>query len=325
MIRLSRLLPLAVAGIVAGWLLALPAAAQTWPERPLRIVVPYPPGGLTDIVTRVVADELAKVVGQAVVIDNRSGAGGQLGLQAVLQGPADNHTLALVVPATMVTLPLTNPSYPIKPLEQFQPVTMAVETFMVLVADTRLGVKTLKDFTALARTRAGQLNYGTPGVGTSFHLENVVLAQKLGFEAMHVPYTGEIKVLNDVAAGTLQFALASNAAKPLIDGGQVAALAVSADRRVPSMPQVPTFAEQGVDFRSDGWVGYVVPRATPAAIVARLHGAMTQVLQLPVVREKFEDMGYRVVANTPDQFTQVIQDGTRRYRELIKSGAVKLN
>lgn len=324
MLRFLRSFRLAFMLALLGWFVPAAFAQGGWPERPLRIVVPYPPGGLTDVVTRVVADELGKVVGQTVIVDNRAGAGGQLGLQAVLQAPADGHTIGLVVPATMVTLPLTNPAYPIRPLEQFQPITVAVDTFMVLVVDHRLGVKTVKDFAALARARAGKLNYGTPGVGTSFHFNNVVMAQKLGFEATHIPYNGEVKILSDIAGGNLHYALASNAAKTLIDAGQVTALAVTSERRVQSMPQVPTLKEQGVDFRSDGWVGYVVPRATPAPVVSRLHAAITQVLQLPAVRQKLEEMGYRVIANTPDQFTQLVQDGTRRYGDLIKSGAVKL-
>lgn len=301
------------------------AAAAEWPERPIKLVVPYPPGGLTDIVSRTLSDELGKQLGTSVVIENKAGAGGQIGLETVLQAPKDGYTLALVVPATMVTLPLTNPNYKIKPLEQFEPITIAVDTFVTLVVDRKLGVNTLKDFTALAKKSPGKLNYGTPGAGTSFHFNNVVMAEKLGIETVHVPYNGEVKILNDIAGGALQYALVSNAGKAFVDGGQVVALAVTGDKRSTSLPQVPTFKEAGVDFNSDGWVGYVAAKGTPQAVLDKLSDAFSKALQTPAVRQKLTDMGYTVVGNTPAQFRTKVQDSSKRYGELVRSGAVKID
>lgn len=319
---LRGLIPAAVAALA---MLSAGTAAADWPERPIKIVVPYPPGGLTDTVTRVVADELGRQLGTTTIVENRAGAGGQLGLQSVLQAPRDGYTLALVVPATMITLPLTNPAYPIKPLEQFEPITAAVETFLALVVDKKSGLKSLPEFAAYAKRNPGKLTYGTPGIGTSFHFNNVIMARKLGIDALHVPYTGESKMLNDIAGGVLNYGLATNAAKPFVDGGQITVLAVSSPKRVSSMPQVPTFKELGVDFLSDGWLGYAAARGTPAPIMAKLSAAFTKALRSPKVKQQLEEMGYQVVGNTPEQFTQLIQEGNARYSELLRSGAVKLN
>lgn len=300
-------------------------AQNNWPERPIKLIVPYPPGGLTDIVSRQLSDELGRNLGTSVVVENRAGAGGQIGLQAMLQAPKDGYTIALVVPATMVTLPLTNPAYKIKPLEQLEPITIAVDTFLTLVADKKLGFKSLHDFTDYARKNPRQMNYGTPGAGTSFHFNNVMLLQKLGLKAQHVPYTGEVQMLNDIAGGQLQYALVSNAGKTYIESNQVTALAVTAKQRVRSLPNVPTFEESGVGFASDGWVGYVAPKGVPAPVLDKLHQAFVKALQTPAIRQRLTDMGYQVVANRPEQFHQTVQDSTKRYSELLKSGAVLLD
>jgi tripartite-type tricarboxylate transporter receptor subunit TctC len=305
-------------------LVCLPGLAGEWPDRPIKLMVPYPAGGLTDIVSRVVGDELGRVLGTSIVIDNRAGAGGQIGLQTLLQAPRDGYTIALVVPATMVTLPLTNPAYKIKPLEQLEPITVAVDTFLTLVVDRKLNITTVQQFVDYARKHPGRMNYGTPGAGTSFHFNNVILAKKLGIEAVHVPYAGEMQMLNDIAGGQLQYALVSNVGKGFVDSGQVRALAVTSSRRVSSMPGVPTFKESGIDFSSDGWVGYVVAKGTPAPLLARLNSAFVQALNAPAVQQKLSEMGYHVVANTPAQFLKTVQDDTQRYAALLRTGAVKL-
>jgi len=312
---------LGFAGLLPTW-----SAAQTqWPERPIKLIVPYPAGGLTDIVSRLLSEELGRNLGTNVVVENRPGAGGQIGLQALLQAPKDGYTIALAVPATMATLPLTNPAYKIKPLEQLEPITIAVDTFLTLVVDHKLGIDSLQAFADYGKKHPGRMNYGIPGTGTSFHFNNVVMQQKLGIQAQHVPYTGEALILNDIAGNQLQFALVSNAGKTFIENGQVEALAVTAKQRVRSLPDVPTFQESGVDFASDGWVGYVAAKGTPAPVLDKLHAAFVQALQTPKVKQRLEDMGYQVVANRPEQFRQIVKDSSARYSELLKSGAVKLD
>ncbi len=319
-------LPRSLGALCISFTLVASVAAQQWPERPIKLVVPYPPGGLTDVVSRALADEAGKVLGTSVVVENKPGAGGQIGLQSVLSAPRDGYTVALVVPATMITLPLTNPAFKIQPLKDFEPITAAVETATVLVVNKDVGPKTLADFTAHARKNTGKLNYGIPGTGTSFHFNNVRMANALGFEATHVAYPGEVQVYNDLAGGQLQYGLLSVTMRgQIMDGGKVIPLAVTGTKRNASMPQVPTFKEQGVDFSTDGWVGYAVGAGTPPAIVAKLSEAFTKALRTPAVTDRLTKLGLDVVASTPAQFRIAIQEGTERYGALFRSGAVKID
>lgn len=313
-----------VAALALGTCVAAPAvAADAWPTKPITIVVPYPPGGLTDIVTRTLAETLSSQVGQAVTVMNKPGGGGQIGLREVLQAPRDGHTIALVVPATMVTLPLTNRNFTIKPLAEFEPVTIAVDTFMMMVANPKVA-KTLAEFRAYAKANPGGLNYGTPGVGTSFHFFNVMLADALGIVPTHVTYKGEAPALVDVTGGSLQYMLASNAARKLVDAGQLSLLGVTTAQRVPTMPAVPTLREQGVDVVTDGWVGYAVGAGTPAAIVERVNAAFVKALADPALRARYAGMGYSVRGNSRAEFKSDIAASTERFGAMVRSGKVRI-
>ena len=314
---------LAVALAVGACLAAPAGAAEAWPTKQITIVVPYPPGGLTDIVTRTIADTLTSQTGQTVTVLNKPGGGGQIGLREVLQAPRDGHTIALVVPATMVTLPLTNKNFTIKPMAEFEPVTIAVDTFMMLVANPKVA-RTLAEFRAYARANPNGLNYGTPGVGTSFHFFNVMLADALGISPTHVTYKGEAPALVDVTGGSLQYMLASNAARKLTDAGQLALLGVSSAKRVPTMPDVPTLREQGVDVVTDGWVGYAVAAGTPAAVADRVNAALVKALADPALRAKFAGMGYSVRGNSRAEFKADIAASTQRFGAMVTSGKVKI-
>lgn len=319
----SSFLKTALACLLAfGAMVGLQAAE--WPERPIKLIVPYPPGGLTDTVSRILSDEVAKILGQPIVIDNRSGAGGQIGLQAMMQAPKDGYTLGLVVPATMVTLPLTNPNFPFKPLKDFEPITVAVDTYLTLVVSPKLGIHTLEDFIAYAKKNPGKMNYGTPGAGTSFHFNNVIMAQKLGISTVHVPYAGEVQMLNDIVGNQLQYALVSNAGKAFIESGKVVPLAVTTSKRVVALPKVPTFREAGVDFTSDGWVGYVAAAGTPTPILDKLNAAFVKAMEVSRVKTLFTQMGYTVVGNSRADFRAVVEQSTKRYADLLSSGAVKI-
>jgi tripartite-type tricarboxylate transporter receptor subunit TctC len=310
-------------------LAALTSAAPTlhaanWPAQNVRIVVPYPPGGLTDVVTRIIAEGLQRTSGKTVLVENKPGAAGQIGLQAVIQAPRDGHTLALVVPATMVTLPLTNPNYKIRPLQDFEPITAGVDTFLTLVTSPASGVRSIQDLRAFAQKSPDRMMYGTPGVGSSYHLNTVAMLNQLKLDALHVPYKGESEVLNQLAGGHLSFSLVSSAARSLIEGGKLVALATAADTRPAVFAQLPTFREQGIDFKTDGWVGYAVAQGTPAALADQVNAGMVRAINDPAVRDKLSGMGFIVVGNSRAAFTQSIRDGTAKYEALIRSGAVKL-
>lgn len=310
--------------LAVGMLGVATTAQAEWPDKPIRLVVPYPAGGLTDIVSRTLSEEVGRHLGTNLIVENRAGAGGLVGMQAVLQAPRDGNALVLVVPATMVTLPLINADFKVKPLEDFAPITMAVNTYLTLVTDPKLNLKSVADFVVYAKRNPGKMNVGVPGMGTSFHFNNALMATRLGFEPVIVPYQGEVQILNDVAGGQLQYALVSNAAKSFIDGGKTTALAVAADKRVLPLPNVPTFKELGIDFSSDGWVGYAAASGTPPAILNRVHGAFIAALNNSAVSQRIVQMGYTVQGNTPEQFRAEVQKSTVAYRELLRSGAVKI-
>ncbi|GAA5232881.1 tripartite tricarboxylate transporter substrate binding protein [Verticiella sediminum] len=320
-------IPALAAALLAGTAAAQPAAAEdpaAWPSRPVTIVVPYPPGGLTDTVTRVLAESLARQTGQSVLVENKPGGYGQIGLDAMLRAPKDGYTLGLVVPATMMTLPLTQPNYRIKPLEQLAPLTIAVDTFLTLVVSPEMQVTDLQEFMTYAKANPGAMNYGTPGAGTSFHFNNVMMAQKMGIEAVHIPYAGEVPMLTDLSGGRLQYALVTNTGKSYIEGGKVRPIAVTARQRVRSLPDVPTFQEAGLDFTSDGWVGYAAAAGTPEPLLERINAALVQALNAPDVRERLANMGYSVVANRRADFTRLVQTRGQEYEALFRSGAVSL-
>lgn len=308
---------------IAAGLAQFPAHAA-WPERPITLVVPYPAGGVADTVSRALAREAGNKLGQQVIVENRPGASGKIGLEAVKRAPADGYTVGLVVPATMVLLPLADPQFGLS-LRDFEPLIIACDTYTVLVVNPQLNARTLADFVSYARARPGAVNYGSAGAGTSFHFGAALLAQKLGIRTVHVAYKGENPALSDLAAGHVQYMLATNSAKPFIDAGRLVPLAVSAPQRVASLPAVPTFRELGVDFANDGWIGYVAPAGVPADILDRLASALQQALKVPALAQTLTGMGYAPVGGSRQAMRATIEQGQARYRPLVQSGAVKLS
>lgn len=215
---------------VALVILAPAPVRAAWPERPLSMVVPYPAGGVADSVSRLLAGELGKALGQPVVVENRPGASGRIGLEAVRRAAPDGYTIGLAVPATMVLLPLTEPRSSLAPAD-FQPISLACETWTALVVDPQLPIRTLPEFLQYGRDQGGSMTYASAGNGTTFHFGAALLARELGIEASHVAYKGEQPALRDVAAGHVQFMLATNSARPLIDAGKLAPIAVAAEAR----------------------------------------------------------------------------------------------
>lgn len=320
---LNRLRPMLLGAAALSLALAAGAAQAAWPERPIKLIVPYPPGGLTDVVTRTIGDEVGRILGQPVVVENRAGAGGKIGLDAVKRADKDGYTIGLAVPATMVSLPLTDKNFGLS-IQDFDPITIAIETYTVLVANPQLKISKLAEFTEQAKRSTRKFNYGTPGAGTSYHFNTVRLERVLGFQATHVPYKGEGPALSDLASGQIDFMIATNTAKAFIDSGRLTALAVAAPQRVEVLPQVPTFRELGIDFTTDGWVGYVAPAGVPTDVLEKLNAAFSQALKTPRIQQNFRAMGYTVIANSPQEFRRIVEQSTQRYAELIRSGAIKL-
>ncbi|KUE85132.1 hypothetical protein ASL20_30370 [Cupriavidus necator] len=315
-----------VARIVATLLsaMALSHAHAAWPDRPISLVVPYPAGGVADTISRAVASELGKQLGQPVVVENRAGASGRIGLDAVRRAAPDGYTIGLAVPATMVLLPLADPRFNLKP-QDFQAISLACETYSVLVTDPRLKVRTLRDFVDYARAHPGAFNYASAGSGTSFHFGAALLAQKLGIAATHVAYKGESPAMNDVAAGHVQFMIATNSARPFIDGGKLVPVAVATAKRVSALPNVPTFRELGIDFEMEGWIGYVAPRGLPADVLAKYEAAFRATMESPALHRSMTNMGYQPAATGAQAMRKAIEKGQDRYRPLLQSGIIKLD
>ncbi len=299
--------------------------AQSWPQRPIRLIVPYPVGGLTDNVARALGEEVGRILGQTIIVDNRPGAGGKIGFDAVRTAAPDGYTIGEVVPALMVTLPLTDRSFGINP-KDFAPISLSVRTTQVLVVDARLNLRSLKDFVAYAKQHPDKLSYGTPGVGTSFHFNVVRMMHDLGLQpGLHAPYKGEAPALTDLAGGVIQYMLTSNPSSALITAGKIVPIAVAAQARLAALPDVPTFAEQGSSFATDGWVGFVAPAAVPTAILDRLSQAFAQALKAPKVQQSLRNMGYVPDGAAGKDFSRIIDAQTADYAALIKSGAIKLD
>lgn len=322
---LSRcILSLLGAAAVAA-LSCLPAQAdEAWPTKALTIIVPYPPGGLTDVVTRPMATKLSNILGKPVIVVNQPGAGGKIGLQAMLKAPHDGHTIGTVVPATMVSLPLTDKNYDIDPLKDFRPLTIAVDTFMVLMANSDAG-KTLKEFAANARAHKGKFSYGTLGAGTSYHFYSVILSKELGIDAVHVVYKGDSAALNDLAGGLTQFLLTSAAAgRTYIESGKAVPLAITSAERSATLPDIPTLREQGVDLITEGWVGYVVPSNVPAPVAQKLEAAMREAIHDPDVGKIYTNIGYTVRGSSGQEFRATVDANLKRFDKLIKDGDIQL-
>ena len=306
-------------------LAAVGSASAAWPEKPITLIVPFPAGGLADAVSRSLSEEISRILGQPLIIDSRPGANGRIGLELLTRAPKDGYTIAVTVPGLMIFQPLTEKTYKFDPLKDFEPITIAVDTYNVLVTHPSVSpTGDLREFVAKAKAQPGKMNYGTPGSGSSFHFNSVVLTDKLGIKATHVSYRGEAPALIDLAGGSIEFMLAGQSARPYIQDGKIKPIAVTSRQRVAILPNVPTFAELGVDFRTDGWVGYVAPAGVPKEVLDRLSDAFRTAIKVPKVREQIATMGYEPVGNSREEFRSLIKDRLEHYRGLIQSGKVKL-
>jgi tripartite-type tricarboxylate transporter receptor subunit TctC len=267
--------------LVAAIFMAANALAQSeYPARPVRIVVPSPPGGGTDIVARVLAQHYSKALAQPFFVENKPGAGNIIGIESVARAPADGYTL-LVVASTLALNSVLYRKVPYDPLRDFAPITLAATAPNVLIVHREIPAQTLADFITLARGKPGALSYGTPGIGTSPHLSMELLKSMAGIDLQHVPYRGTAAAVTDVISGQIAATFANAlTAKPQVDAGRVRALAVSGPRRIDALPAVPPVADAGVPgYEAMQWYGMVAPAGTPPAIIARLHAEAVKALQ----------------------------------------------
>jgi len=311
------LIALAATGVLA-------AQAQDYPSRPIRIVVPFAPGGVADNSARVVADPLAQRLGQPVVVENRPGASGNIGTQQVAQAAADGHTLLLGFDGTMVINPHVFPSVPFDTLKDFAPVTKLGDATLILVAHPSLPAKTLQEMIALAKTRP--LAYGTSGTGGTPHLAGELLKQRTGAQLEHIPYKGGGPAVTDVVGGQIPLVFTAIAsAQQYVRTSRLVALGVPGAKRSSALPDVPTFQESGLaGFDVSAWTGIFAPAATPRGAVERLHKELALVLQSAFVKERYAVLGIEPVGNSPEAFGAQVRDDLARWEKVVKAANVRV-
>jgi tripartite-type tricarboxylate transporter receptor subunit TctC len=320
--------PLLLAAIV---LAAGAAAAQgsatpaSYPNKPIRLVVPFTPGGSSDILARSVGQKLSEAWGQPVVIDNVPGAGGSLGADRVAKAAPDGYTLLMGHIGTHAVNPLIYPRLPYDPIKSFSPVAWVARVPNILVVHPSVPAKNLKELVALAKSKPGQLNYGSGGNGSAAHLTTEYLKLQSQTFMVHVPYRGTAPAVNDLVAGQIQLLFTgAPAVLPFVKSGQLRALAVSSSKRMDALPDLPTVAESGYKgFEADQWYGIMAPSGTPREIVAKLNAQINLALNSPELKSRLANEGAIAAPTTPEAFGQHIASELARWKPVIQSGGIK--
>jgi tripartite-type tricarboxylate transporter receptor subunit TctC len=315
------------ASLVAAALVAVPteASAQAFPSKPVTLVVPFPPGGTTDVLARTVAQKLNESWGQPVVVDNKPGAGATIGATYVARAPADGYTLLMgAVHHTIATGLYASLPYDFQ--KDLAPVTVVALVPNVLAVNPQVPAKTVKELVAYGRANPSKLSYGSNGQGTLQHLIGEQFASLEGVEMLHVPYKGSGPLTTDLLAGQVTMSFDTiTPVLPHIKAGKLRALAVTTAKRSPSLPDVPTLAESGLaGFDQGSWFGILAPARTPPEVVAKLNAEIVRILNMPDVQKKFEDIGAQKVGNTPQEMAALIRGDSERYAGVVKKAGIKV-
>ena len=305
---------------------APPSQAQSYPSKPIRIVVPYPAGGTSDILARSIGQKLSESLGQPIVIENKPGANGNVGADFVAKSPPDGHTVLLADIGALAISPSVYPTLPFDPTKDFAPVTMVAYSPHILVVHPSIPVASVKELVALAKAKPGKLNFAISGVGGAPHLAGVEFALRTGIDWAYIPYKGGAQAIADVAGGQADVTLNGMLATyPLVQGAKLKLLAVSSARRMSAIPDVPTIAESGLPgFETGSWQGVVAPAGTPRDVVAKLNAEIGRIVTSPEMRERLGAQGADVRTNTPDEFATFIRSEMTRWAKVVKDANVKL-
>ncbi len=300
------------------------AAAQSWPVKPIRWISPFAPGGGADITSRIIAQKLGPALNQQVLVDNRGGAGGNIGVDLAAKSPPDGYTLVLGTIGPIAINVSLYKKLPFDPVKDLLPITQAANALNVLVVHPSLPAKTVKEVITIAKARPGELSFGSSGPGATDHLAGELFKTLTGVNMVHVPYKGGAPAMLDLMAGQVQTVFSTvSTAIGAIKGGKVRAIAMTGDKRFELMPELPTIAEAGVPgFEVRNWYGVFVPAGTSREIVMRLNGELTKILQMPDVKAKLLESGIEALHGSPEQFAAYIQSETKRWAKVVKdSGA----
>jgi tripartite-type tricarboxylate transporter receptor subunit TctC len=305
-------------------LMSANAAAENYPSHPVKIVVPFPPGGSNDIIARILAQKLSERTGQQFFVENRGGAGGNIGAEAVAKASADGYTLLVTAPPPLTTNIALYKSLPFDPGRDFAPVALLATVPIVLMVHPSLPVKSVQELVALAKAKPGTLNFGSSGIGSTNHLAGELLKRMTGIDIVHVPYKGAAPAMNDLIAGHIPMMFDNMpAVLPQVQGGSVRAIAVAGARRASALPDVPTVAEQGVEgFEVFSWFGLVAPAKTPAPVLETLQREAETILKMPDVQKRLAELGADPGAISGAEFAKFLADDTAKWTKIIQaSGA----
>jgi tripartite-type tricarboxylate transporter receptor subunit TctC len=311
------------AGLLLAWS-ACAAWGQAWPNKPIRMVVAFPPGGPTDIVSRVIAQRLSEQLGQQVIIDNKPGAGGNIAAELIANAPADGYTLFYNTSAVVIG-PALYSKVNYDTLKDFAPVALTASVPMVLAVNPNLPARSVKEFLDLARSKPGQLNYSSSGTGTITHLASAMLSTQTGIQTQHVPYKGSAPGLVDLASGQTQFMIDTiNTVLPYVRDGRLRGLAVSSMKRSSVLPDLPTLHESGLSgFDASAWQGIMAPAATSSDIVQRLNTEVNKALAHPEVRAKLAAQGADVLGGTSAEYAAHLRSELPRWAKAVKDSGAK--
>lgn len=305
--------------------LALPAAAQAWPARPIRLVIPFPPGSSPDLIGRLIAEPLAAALGQPVVIDNKPGAGGNLGTGLVAKAEPDGHTLLFTIQGPLVTAPLLSKALPYDPVKELAPITLVATSPNLLVIDPKLGADTLADFIRIAKAKKGELNYGSVGNGSAAHLAMELFKSRAGVDLVHVPYQGFPQVVNAILAGQVQAGfMVPGIAMGQVRAGKLRGLGVTTLGRSAALPEFPTLVEQGfTGFEAISWQAVLAPAKTPVVIIERLSRELVRIVKSDEVRTKMLAQYFSAAGTAPAALANLMASERERWAKVIQAAGVK--
>jgi tripartite-type tricarboxylate transporter receptor subunit TctC len=305
--------------------LSTSAFAQGWPNKPIRMVVPYTPGGYTDLMARTVGQKISEALGQPIIFENRPGANAIIGTDVVAKSPPDGYTFGTVIAAHAVNATL-NPKLPYDTMKDFTYVSLMSVAPLIIIANNALPANNIKELVALAKAKPGELNFASSGIGAAAHLTMEMFKARMGIDMQHVPYKGTAGALQDTVGGRINVMFdIVGPLMPQVKAGNVKALGLAAREQIPSAPGVPTIIEQGVpDFVSGTWAGIIAPAGTPKEIVDRIAAEAKKALADPAMKAKLAEQGIVAVGNTPDEYRAFVAEEIARWAKVIKDAGIKM-
>lgn len=316
---------LAFAGVALACTSALaPVQAQTFPDKPIHIIVPLPPGGSNDVLARIVGQKMSETFGQPVIVENKPGAAGNIATDYIAKSAPDGYTIAIAPNQTVAVNPVLYPKLPFDATRDLTGVTMMGRVPLVLVVAPQVKANSVADVIAMAKAAPDTLTFATAGSGSPQHMSAEIFKSMTGVRMTQVPYRGSVPALVDVLAGTVVMMFCPiNSALPFIRNGKLRALGITGEKRLPLLPDVPTIAETLPGYESDIWIGMIAPAKTPAPVVAKLNAELRRALALPDVKDKLAEQGIFTETSTPEAFTKLMADDQKRWAEVIKNANIK--